>query len=114
MLNDFINSLDDTSDIKLPAMSRQIIISNNDIPSFKDYTSGLKEDRKFLDNRSYEKHQRGSEEINDNKNVRILVVKSKKITTIIRSIKLAFKKRLTMSIKVNLVENGQDVSIKKI
>lgn len=48
-LDDFIDSLDDTSDTEPPAILRQIIMPNGDIPDLRDNASDLKEDGDFLD-----------------------------------------------------------------
>lgn len=47
-------------------------------------------------------------------NVKIPAIRNKKIVTIIINTKLVIEKLLTVSRKVVLVEDGQDVSVKKI
>lgn len=51
---------------------------------------------------------------NNNEAVRELVVRDKKIATTTANIKLAIKKLLTASIKVVLVENRKNMSMKMI
>ena len=58
--------------------------------------------------------QRSSKEVNDNKNVRMLAVRSRKITTTIISAILVSRKLSTISTKVTLPEVGQDVKDKKV
>lgn len=52
MLDDLIDSLDNSSDTELLAISRQIDVSNNNIPDLRDSIYSFKEDGVFLDNRS--------------------------------------------------------------
>lgn len=42
MFIDFVNSLNDNSDIELLVMSRQIIVPNGNIPSLENNASALK------------------------------------------------------------------------
>lgn len=60
MLNNFINSLNNSSDIKLSAMLRGIVMSISNIPNLGDNASGLKEDGNFLDDKSPGQQQRSS------------------------------------------------------
>lgn len=48
MLDNLINSLDDSSDTEPIAMSKQIDISSNDIPNPRNSASSLKEKRDLL------------------------------------------------------------------
>lgn len=50
----------------------------------------------------------------DKEGVKVPAVRDRKIATITASAKPAVEKLLTVSIKVALVEDGQDVSMKKI
>lgn len=54
MLDDFINSLDNSSDIEPLAILKQIHIWNNNIPGLGDSASGLKEKKDLLRNKSQE------------------------------------------------------------
>ena len=59
--------------------------------------------------------QNNGEEINDDKNVRISLVKGRKITAITVSAISARKKLLTTSTNMTLLElDGQDMRVKKI
>lgn len=53
ILDDFIDSLDDTSDTELLAILKQIIMPNGDIPDPRDNASDLKEDKDFLDDKPH-------------------------------------------------------------
>lgn len=55
-----------------------------------------------------------SKKIDDDENIRVLVVKDKKIAIITLSAKPVVGKLLTVSTKVVFVENWQDKSIKKV
>ncbi len=56
----------------------------------------------------------GSEEVDDDKDVRVSAVRGRKITTTIASAIPAGGKLLTVSTKVILPEGVQDVRVKKI
>ena len=58
--------------------------------------------------------QSDSERVDNNKNVRVLAIRGKKITTTTTSAIFVGGKLLTASIKVTLLENKQDVRLKKI
>ncbi len=60
------------------------------------------------------KEQSGGEEVNDNKYVRVLIVKGKKITTTTTSVILVGGKLLTTSTKMTLPEGEQVVRVKKV
>ncbi len=55
-----------------------------------------------------------SEEIDDNEDVRVLIVRGKKIITTTASVILVSRKLSTASIKVTLPEVGQDIRVKKV
>lgn len=48
MLDNFIDSLDNSSDIKFLAMSIQIVMLNNDTPNPGNNASSLKKNKDFL------------------------------------------------------------------
>lgn len=54
------------------------------------------------------------EEIDNTKNIKVVVIKDRKIMTTTASRKPAIKKFLIISTKVALVKNGQNISIKKL
>ena len=56
--------------------------------------------------------QSDSEEIDDNKDIKVSAIKGKKITTTTASAIFAGGKLLTISIKVTLPGGGQDVRVK--
>ena len=58
--------------------------------------------------------QNCSKKVDEDKDIRVLVVKSKKISTTIASAIFASGKLLTASTKVTLLEDGQDVRVKKV
>ncbi len=58
--------------------------------------------------------QSDNEEVNDDKDVKVLVVRGKKITTTTTSAIPAGGKLLTASFKMILLEDGQDVNVKKV
>lgn len=60
------------------------------------------------------KEQSGSKQVNSNKEIRISVHKSRKITTTTESAKLMVKKQLMTSAKRVLEKDVQDMSIKKV
>lgn len=60
------------------------------------------------------KEPTSSEKVDDNKDVRISAIKSRKIFTTTASAILVGKKRSIALIKVILVEDWQDVRVKKI
>lgn len=51
MLNDLINSVDNSLNNELLAMLKQIDMSSNNIPNFRDSVSDLEKNRDFLGNR---------------------------------------------------------------
>ena len=51
MLDDLVNSLDDSSDTEPSAMLRQIVMPNGDIPNLKDNVNSLKDNGNFLGDR---------------------------------------------------------------
>lgn len=95
-------------------MSRQIVVLSNDISDFRDSASSFKEDKDFLGDKPQGQQQRGSKKVDNDKDVRVPAVRDSKIITFMVNAKLAVKNLLTVSTKVALVENGQNVSIKKI
>ncbi len=56
----------------------------------------------------------GSEEVDNDKDIRVSEVKDRKITTTTASAILAARKLSTTSSKVTLLEGGQDVRVKKV
>ncbi len=58
--------------------------------------------------------QSDSEEVDDNKDVRVSAVKGRKITTTTTNAIPAGGKLLTVSSKMTLPESGQDVKVKKV
>lgn len=58
--------------------------------------------------------KRYSEQIDDNKDVKILVVRRKKIAITTLGTKPAIEKLLMVSTKMAFAEDGQDVSVKKV
>ena len=58
--------------------------------------------------------QSDNKKVNDNKDVKVLVVKSRKITITTVSTIFVDRKLSTALIKVTLPKNGQDVRVKKI
>ena len=58
--------------------------------------------------------QSNSEKVNDNKDIRISVVRGEKITTTTASALFASRKLLMVSIKVILPEGKQNIRVKKI
>lgn len=114
MLDDHVDSLGNSSNIKPLAMSRRVVMPSGNIPNSEENASGLEEDGDFLDNGPQKQQQHGSEEVNDNKDIRILAICGKKIVIILASTKSTVGKLLTMSIKVALMKDGQDMNIKKI
>lgn len=87
---------------------------NNDISDLRDSASSFKEDKDFLGDKPQGQQQHGSKKVDNDKDVRVLAVRDSKIITFMANAKLAVKKLLTASTKVALMENGQDMSIKKI
>lgn len=51
MFGDFVDSLGDSSDTKLPAMLRQIFMPSNNIPGPRNSTNSFKKDGDFESNR---------------------------------------------------------------
>lgn len=113
-LNDLIDSLDDSSNTKLLFMSRQIVVPSGNISDLGDNASGFKKNGDFLGDGLQRQQQYSSEEINDDKNVRIPAVKGRKITITTASAKPVVGKLLTASTKVVLIEDGRDVNVRKI
>lgn len=95
-------------------MSGQIIVLSDDISNLGDNTSGLKKDENFLVDRPQGPQQHSSEMVNENENVRVPLIRGRKIATITANAKPAVRKLLTMSIKMVLVEDRQDMSVSKI
>lgn len=60
------------------------------------------------------KKQHNSKKVNNNKDIRILVFKNSKVIINTVSAKPTFKKLLTILTKMILVENRQNISIKKV
>ncbi len=58
--------------------------------------------------------QSGKEKVNDYKDVKVSVIRDKKITTTIASIILAGGKLSTTSTKVTLSKSVQDIRVKKV
>ena len=58
--------------------------------------------------------QNSSKKINNNGDVRVLIVRGSKITINIANIKSAGRKLSTMLIKIILLENKKNVKVKKI
>lgn len=95
-------------------MSMQIIVLNGNIFDLRDNANSLRKNRNFLRDKPQRWQQHSGEKVNNNKDVRILVVKGRKITIIIISVKLIFGKLLMASTKIALVEDGQNGNISKI
>ncbi len=60
------------------------------------------------------KEQSGSEQVNDNEDVRVSAVRGRKITITTASVIPVGRKLSTASLKMTLPESGQDVSVKKV
>lgn len=58
--------------------------------------------------------QHNSKNVDDNKNTKILMIKSRKVATITVITKLTVGKLLTTSIKIALIKERRDVSMRKI
>lgn len=114
MFDNLVDSFDNSLDTKLLAISRQIIILNNDIPNLENNAKSLKKDRNFLDNGLQKQQQYSNEEVNNNKDVKVLMVKGRKIATTIASAKPVVKNLLTTLTKVALIEDSQDINVRKI
>lgn len=87
-------------------MLSQIIVPTGDILDLRDNASSFEEDGNFLDDRLQEQHQRGSEEVDDNEDIRVLMIRGEKIVTSTASAKLPIGKLLMVLTKMILVENG--------
>lgn len=56
----------------------------------------------------------GSEKVDNNKNIRILAIKNKKVAITTLNAKLTIEKLLIVSTKVVLIKDGQDIYMRKI
>lgn len=113
-LDNFIDDSDHNSDIEPPAILREIVVLSGNIPDLRDNPKSLKKDRDFLGNGPQKWQQRGSEGIDNDENIRIPVVRGRKIAIISASAKPGVRKKLMTSIKLALVENRWDISVNKI
>lgn len=114
MLYNLVDSLDNSLGTEPLAMSRQIIVPSGNIPDPRDNASSFKENRDFLSDRPQEQQKHGSKEIDDDEDVKVLVIRGRKIAIITASTKPAVEKLLMASIKVTLREDERDVSMSKI
>lgn len=106
MLKNLVDSLDGSLNIELSAMSRQIVISNSNISSLGDNANAFKKNRNFLGNKPQRKEYYTNEKVNENKNVKVAVVKDRKIAIFTTSAKSIVEKLLIMSTKVLLIKDG--------
>lgn len=114
MLDNLVDSLDNSLDTKPQVMSREIVMLSNNIPDLRNNASGFKEHRDFWGDGPQEQQECGSKKVDDDEDVRISAVKDRKIATIIANTKCAVEKLLMAPIKIALMEDRQDVSVKKI